>query len=403
MGREFSKLEKARTQIVLDHPFVASILLKHPIIEREDIPTAGVDRRGQIFVNPKWIETLTVPHLVYLLAHEVFHRIGQHGVRQGSRDRDKWNVACDAWINDTLDVAQIGTRVPEGVDIKGSKDKTCEDIYATLPPPQQCFGGTGGGQGGGSGKDKGKNKGKGGGGDGDNDYSEQGGIGKDLLDEGRSMTENEMKELAAEIKMEVAEAAQAAKMRGKLPAALADFANSIIEVKTPWYDILERFMTEKCKKDYTWTRPNRRYIGSGVYLPSMQSQAAMGELVVQVDVSGSVSERELNYYGGHLSRIVEQCIPEKVHVIYTDTRVVHHDIFDCGEEVAITFRTGGGTHMPAGYDYIRDKGIDPSVFVTLTDGYTAFPGHQEWPSIWCISSDVKAPPEAGETVHFEME
>jgi predicted metal-dependent peptidase len=135
----------------------------------------------------------------------------------------------------------------------------------------------------------------------------------------------------------------------------------------------------------------------------MGSQAAMGEVVIQVDVSGSVSERELNHYGGHMKRICEQCNPEKVHVIYTDTRVVHHDIFENGEEVKITHRTGGGTHMPAGLDYIEEKGISPAVFVTLTDGYTAFPPDQKFPSVWCISSDVKAPPEAGETIHFEMD
>lgn len=376
---EYSKLEKARAQIVLDHPFVASILLRHPLKESTSIPTAGIDRRGQVYYNPKWIETLTVPQIVFLLAHEIFHRVGQHGKRQGTRDKATWNIAADAWINDTLEAANIGTKIEGGVSIPGSKDKTVEDIYASLPPPQKNKGG------------KGKAP------------PQQGGIGEDLMDEGEEMTEAEEKELEAQIKLEVAEAAQAAKMRGKLPQALQDFANTIIEVKTPWFDILERFMTEMTKVDFTWKRPNRRFIGAGVYLPSMGSLAAMGEVVIQVDVSGSVSEREMNYYGGHLQRIVQQCNPTKVHIIYTDTRVCHHDIFEQGQEIALTFRTGGGTHMPAGYDYIEEHGIDPAVFITLTDGYTAFPEHPQWPSIWCISSDVKAPESAGETVHFEME
>lgn len=383
MAKQHSKLDKARAQIVLDHPFVASILLRHPLQARKDIPTLGVDRRGQIYYNPDFVEKLSVPELVWGLSHEVFHRVGQHVQREGTRDHDKWNYATDAWINDTLDAAGIGTRIPNCVDLKGSKDKTCEDIYATLPPPQ---------------KGKGKGKGQGGGGHMDGD-----GLGDDLLDEGKPMTESEAKELEAQIKIEVAEAAAAAKMRGKLPAALQEFANQIIEVKTPWFDILERFMTEQAKVDFTWTRPNRRFIPAGVYLPSMGSQAAMGEIVIQVDVSGSVSEKELNYYGGHLSRIVSQCNPEKVHVIYTDTRVCHHDVFEQGQEVGLTFRTGGGTHMPAGYDYIQEQGIEPAVFVTLTDGYTAFPDSPQWPSVWCISSDVTAPASAGETIHFEME
>jgi predicted metal-dependent peptidase len=389
MPQQFSKLDKARAQIVLDHPFVASILLRHPLTARKDIPTLGVDARGKIYYNPDFVEKLSVPELVWGLSHEVFHRVGQHVQRMQNRKHRKWNIATDAWINDTLDAAGIGTRIPNCVDMKGSKDKTCEDIYANLPDQP-------------SGKGKGKGKGQGQG-QGQGDGERDDGLGDDLLDEGQPLSEAEAKELEAQIKIEVAEAAQAAKMRGKLPAALQEFANSIIDVKTPWYDILERFMTEQTKQDFTWARPNRRYIGAGVYLPSVGSQCAMGEIVVQVDVSGSVSEQELNYYGGHLKRICEQCNPTKVHVIYTDTRVVHHDTFDNAEDVAITFRTGGGTDMTAGYSYIEEQGIEPAVFVTLTDGYTPFPDSPQFPSVWCISSDVVAPSTAGESIHFEME
>jgi len=53
------------------------------------------------------------------------------------------------------------------------------------------------------------------------------------------MTESEIKEQEAHVKIEIAEAAQAAKMRGKMPAVLQDFVADIIESKTPWYDILE--------------------------------------------------------------------------------------------------------------------------------------------------------------------
>jgi predicted metal-dependent peptidase len=378
-----TKLDKARAQIVLDHPFVASILLRHPLIAREDIKSACVDQRGQIYYNPKWFDTLTVPEIVFVLAHEVFHRAGRHGPRQGSRDKQKWNTATDMWINDTLQASNIGTMPANGTTQAGAKDKTCEDIYATLPEPPPKGG-------------KGKGKG-GGGGDSDDPLAD------DLIEEGSPMSEAEEKELEAQIKVEVAEAAQAAKMRGKLPAALQAFANTIIEVKTPWFDILERYMTEKARVDFTWSRPNRRYIGEGVYLPSIGSLAAMGEVVLQIDVSGSVSAQELKYYGGHMKRICEQTNPSKVHVIYTDTRVVAHDIFDKPEDVEIVHRTGGGTHMPAGYDYIEEQGIEPAVFITLTDGYTAFPAHVQWPSIWCISSNVVAPPEAGETIHFDME
>jgi len=127
------KIQKATAQLTMDHPFVSAILLKHPIKERHDIPTLAVDGRGQIYYNPKFIDTLSVPQVVWGLAHETFHRIGQHALRRKHRNHKKWNYAGDAWINDVLDEAKIGTRIDGCVDMKGSKDDTVENIYDKLP------------------------------------------------------------------------------------------------------------------------------------------------------------------------------------------------------------------------------------------------------------------------------
>jgi predicted metal-dependent peptidase len=226
------------------------------------------------------------------------------------------------------------------------------------------------------------------------------GLGSDVLDEG-SLTESEIKEIEAQNKVDLAEAAQVAKAKGKLPGVLADFVADIINVKTPWYEILERYMTDMTKGDYSWTRPNRRFIGQGVYMPSIGRQPTMGEVVYQVDISGSVTEKELAYYNGHISRITSQCKPERVHVIYTDTQVQRHDIFEQGEEVSISFYSGGGTCMEAGFDYLNEQDIRPSVVVTLTDAYDSYTEAPNFPVVWCVSTD-QVPPY-GEVVHFDME
>lgn len=393
MARQVTKLEKARTQIVLDHPFFASILLKYPVVETRDIPTMAVDQRGQIYVNPDFVEKLPVPQIVWGLCHEVMHRVGQHATRRRHREKVKWNFAGDAWINDTLDQCGIGARIPDCVDIKDSAAKTVETIYDTLPQPAECFG-------------KGKGKGKGGKGDqnGNNpsweDFAENDGMGCDIIETGKPLTEAEQQEIEARGKIDIAEAAQAAKMKGKLPGVLAKIVSDVIESKTPWFDILERWMTEKATNEVSWAKPNRRYLAQDIYMPSMQSQAAMGEIVLQVDVSGSISKKELDYYNGHIKRIVDQCRPLKTHVIYTDTRVQRYDCFEQGEEVNLEFYSGGGTHMPEGFNWVDKKGIEPAAFICLTDGYTDFGQPPDYPVVWCISSAVNA--THGETVHFSM-
>lgn len=371
-----TKLDKAKAQIVLDYPFYAAILLRRKLIRNDTIPTLAVDARANIYYNHDFVESLTVPQLVWGLCHEVGHVIAQHALRKGSREHKKWNYAGDAWINDVLDDNNIGQRIEGCVDMKGSKDKTTEQIYDELP--EGCKIGNGG--------------------SGDKD-----GLGDDIIygsgpdGQGKPISPDEAKEIEGQIKIEIAEAAQAAKMRGKLSASLANLVANILEVKTPWYDILEKYMTSCVQQNQSWRRRNRRFDD---YLPSTDKLPQMGELVVQVDVSGSISKSELDYYNGHLSRIIAQCRPDKVHVLYTDTEVQKHVEFDCGEEVNLEFYSGGGTHMPAGFDFCAEHGIDPQVFVCLTDGYTDFGSAPEYPVVWCISSDIEAP--HGENIHFEL-
>jgi predicted metal-dependent peptidase len=365
-----SKLDKAKAQIVLDHPFFAAILLRRKLVNTKEIPTLAVDARGNIYYNPDFIEGLTVPQIVWGLCHEVGHVIAMHAIRVGSRNPKKWNYAGDAWINDTLDDSDVGQRIPNCVDMQGSKDQTTEQIYDSLPPDQDGPDGTG------------------------DDIIYGDGLGSN----GTPLTPDEIREIEGRMKVEIAEAAQAAKMRGKLSGKLANIVADLLEVKTPWYDILEKHMTALVQQGQTWRRRNRRFED---YLPSTDKLPQMGTLVVQVDVSGSISKPELAYYNGHLSRIIGQCRPDKVHVIYTDTEVQRHDEFECGEEVNLEFYSGGGTHMPAGFDYCAEHGIDPEVFVCLTDGYTDFGNDPGYPVVWCISSEIEAP--HGENIHFELE
>jgi predicted metal-dependent peptidase len=96
-------------------------------------------------------------------------------------------------------------------------------------------------------------------------------------------------------------------------------------------------MVGMTKNEYSWKRPNRRFIGNDVYLPSIDNVPKMGKVLCQVDISGSVSLPEIHHYAGHVKRIVEMCQPEEVHVIYTDTQVQKHEVFEAGEEVRIHF------------------------------------------------------------------
>ncbi len=392
MGHSPSVMDRAKTQIVLDHPFFASILLRYPLKAREDIKTLAVSNRGVIYYNPKFVESLSVPQAVFGLCHEVMHVVCQHATRLHGRKQRVWNIAGDAVINDTLKAARIGEPIENIVDMPGSKDRTTDAVYDDLlkqepPPPDNPKPGDNDGSGGN----------QGGSGDDRND-----GIGDDIIEEGGPLTESEARELEAEAKVCIAQAQQAAKSRGRMPGALAAFVNTILDSRVPWFDILERHMVAFTKGDYSWSRPNRRYVSAGIYLPSVGRIPRMGEVVIVGDISGSVSQPELAHFGGHIARIIEQCVPEKVHMLYVDTRVQRHDTFGPDDEVKIDFYSGGGTHMPAAFDYCAKEGIVPEVMVFLTDGETDYGQPPGYPVIWCISSD-RYIASHGETVPFRVE
>lgn len=364
------KISKAKTQVVINHPFWAVILLRRTLRLDYSVPTASINRHSQITINPRWAKDFSVGQLQFLLCHEVGHEVFDHINRRGARSPGKWNKAGDAVINDLLQTCGVGEFIAGGVDMPGSKDKTTDQIYNEMPDSDD--GGSGG----------------------------PGGIGGDIDDSG-DLTQEQIDAHSATLRVELAQAAQAAKMAGKLPGVLEQMVADILAVKTPWYDILERHMTSFVSGDYSWARPNRRFIGQGAYLPSTGRVQTMGTVVVQIDVSGSISQQELDHYNGHLSRILTDCQPERVHVLYTDTAVQKHIVFEQGEEVSLAFYSGGGTDMPAGFDYCAEQGIDPEVFVCLTDGYTDFGSNPGYPVVWCISSDRVA--THGETIHFELE
>src|SRR6056297_1797575 len=100
-------LVRARVQLILSHPFYATLLLSRlPLHEDTTCQTAWTDGT-QIGYNPKFIETLSTEEIKSLLAHEVMHVALLHTTRRGDRNPKKWNMATDYTINYLLQQEQF--------------------------------------------------------------------------------------------------------------------------------------------------------------------------------------------------------------------------------------------------------------------------------------------------------
>lgn len=375
------KVSKAKSLLILDHPFFGTSVSKRPIIYTDKVPTAAMAATGQMYINPAFIETggadqgpMTVRQIMFLLAHEAMHYMLAHGLRRKNRNPRAWNVAADKVINDTLIDAKVGDFIEGGVTMRDARNYATEELYDE--------------------NDDGNGEGP-------------GGIGNDVgdaVDDGGSpLDESQIHALEAQAKIDAIQSAKAAKATGKLPASIERIITEMLDVKTPWHEILERYMQGKVRDGYSWNRPNRRFIGTGVYLPGTDYIPRMGELVIGVDTSGSIGQQELNEFNAHINRILHSCVPEKVTVIYCDAAVNSVAEYTPDDfPVTLKLQGGGGTAFDPVFSYIDENGIEPEVVVYLTDGYgnqNSFTTKHE--TVWLTTHSINF--DWGTVVKFEKD
>lgn len=362
LERLTKKLAKAKTSLVLEHPFFGTLAMNMPFHLDYGVPTAATNG-SYVKFNPDFIDPLTDEELKFLVAHEVSHPMFEHNYRRYERDPKNWNIAGDHVINHHLVAESIG-KMPEGglldEGLYTAGDGTTDGIYKMLPPPEDGGGG-------------------GAGGDGWQDCEDADG------------TPQEKEQQAAEKRVQVAQAAQAAKMMGKLSVDMERLVGEVLNPKVDWRDVLQRFV-EKCKTDQrSWARPNRRFIQQGLYIPSRDGEA-MGELVVAVDCSGSIGPDELNQFAAEVKTIHEDLKPSKITVMYFDSSISHVDEFTREDELHIEAHGGGGTAFSPIFAKVEEMGIEPVACVVLTDLYCNDFGEQpDYPVLWVSNGTSEAP------------
>lgn len=365
---------KAVAAIVLDDPFYGYLLLRQEIKSDDKTPTACTNGK-QIRYNPEFVAKMTIPQLKGLLKHEVMHVAYMHTVRRQQRDPERWNIAGDLVINAMLKKA--GVDLPEGglIDEKYA-DFSTEHVYNMLPPT-----------GGGSGFLPGQKPGNGG-------FPPPWNFGE-VEDDPNASTEQERQRLEEDIKLDVIQAHNTAKIMGKLPVGIERLIEQARESKMPWRSILAKFFNATAKDNASWRRPNRRFLAHDIYLPSLHNEA-LGPLVIGIDTSGSIADKELTDFFGCINGILKQTKPESVHLVACDAAVHNTKVF-LPKDYPITFdkykpRGGGGTDFCPVFDYVKQRKLKPVALLYLTDLLGTFPSRPpSYPTIWCSTTNGTAP------------
>lgn len=362
------RIQKARMRLVLSYPFFATLALRLPMVEDASKGDTMCTDGRNIYYNPAFVESISDDELIGVIAHEALHPGFLHHTRMASRDHEKWNMAADYAINPII--TEAGMFLPDGCLNDPQYSGLCaEDIYTRLPD----------------------NPSGGGGGGNSNQKWNIGGMIPPTNPDGSPLDKEEQESIERGWKEAMAQAAHIAKMQGRLPASLERLIDNLMQTSTNWREQLQSYLTEKKPADTSFSRPNRRYVASGIYLPSTVYEVT-GELAIMIDTSGSIGQRELDIFGAEVNNIHHTIKPTKTIVIYCDAAVNRVDEFGEGDDVVLTLCGGGGTNFNPPFNWLRDRGITPHAAVYLTDGYGDFPDEQPYPVVWAINNTNVDPP-----------
>ena len=395
------KLVRARTQLLLNHPFFGTLCVRLKLVPGS-VATMATDGR-RIVYNPEFVEQLKPLELEGVLAHEVLHCALAHHCRRGQREPELWNEAADYAVNPIL--LANGVVLPAGVLVDAAFADLCaEEIYERLmrqreqDTPAGCPGG-----------DRGASHQAPTIAQQDNPVASPpgqrpGAIGEvtDAVDEnGAAPSQADKARQEHEWAIASEQALRSAKACGHEPSGVERAIERERQSEVDWRSVLRDFVSASRPSDYSWTPPNRRHLGRGLYLPSIV-RASVGELVIAVDTSGSIGADELDQFAGEISAIAEDVQPESIRVVYCDAAVQADQEFEPGEAVVLSSKGGGGTDFRPVFTWVDEQGLTPACLIYLTDlACESYPEPPPYPVLWVTDSRRAGP--FGETLKITQE
>ncbi len=412
------------TELLRKQPFFGSLVLRLPLRPdptRETLATDG----HEIRYSPRWIAE-TEAHLIETaMARVVMACALKHHTRRGERDPERWQMASQL-VTHAL-IRDAGFTLPP--DAEAWDDLSVEQAYDRLPTPEDGDPGDDGdassgaadpgvsstGQSSPDGEDddtghpsdsadaaNSNDRGEGqdqDGGSGDPDEGDGNGQSRDRNGQSEdgasdappshdpsgtgevmdaSARAGDGDDESGQTPVDVAAEEQAwdeamhqalniARAEGKVPGQVEETVKGAHASMLDWRSLLRRYMTDAAKSDYSWSLPNRRFIDSGLYLPSIRSEG-IETIAVIVDTSGSLPAATLAAFWAELREVAAEIRPGRVVVLQVDAVLQDAAEYvpdELPEEIALKGR--GGTDFRPGFEWLDEQGIQPAVCLYFTD------------------------------------
>jgi predicted metal-dependent peptidase len=359
MSEITKKISDARAILMQKCPFWGYIACYLTPVQQNNIPSVATDGK-HLFYNKDFLQARSIKDIMFIFAHEIAHILLGHIQKRQAPDKFKWNIACDYAANGRLQAS--GLQVPYDALIdREYSELSAEEIYKKLP------------------KDIEK-------------WAEKVGLKKyrDFFESDillpASGKDSDLREL-------VRRAEEYTRRRGYLPAGVEEIINGILRPKVNWHRLLYLFMQDVVKNDYTYLRPNRRYMLEGIIMPSLYNHQ-IGKIVVALDTSDSISDKEIRQFLTEFVNLAKSLMVDELYFVTCDAKVHQFYRFKSYEvnfERLRKIKGRGGTDFRPVFEKIKEEGIRPACLVYLTDGYGEYPQTPPpYPVLWVLTCDYRS-------------
>jgi predicted metal-dependent peptidase len=342
-----------------------------------DLSACPVDRNWHVYLDPAVVERTDVATLGFWLLHQVSHLLRRHADRypiagevgQGSPteaptpDQRRWNVACDAEINDDLVAGELtlptAALIPAAIGCPAGRlaeqywDALGDDRIRISRDGRAGAGHVPGSRDCGSGCDGHARPW---------DCGRPGlsGIGQKLV----------ARDVAHRVR-------EHHRQRGDVPAGWQRWADDLLEPVVSWQRVLSSAVRRGIadvtgKVDFTYRRPSRRASAvPDVVLPSMRRP--LPQVAMVLDTSESMSDQMLGQALAEVSGVLRGLGVgrRRVRVVCCDATAYEAQRVLNAREARLL--GGGNTDMGAGLEAASALQPRPDLIIVLTDGHTSWP------------------------------
>ncbi len=422
------RLLLSRMRILCNNGFYG-LLLMHMIYSiDENCETAATDGR-RIFFGPKFLDELSDSELDFIMMHEILHVVLQHCLRQGDRDNEQFNIACDIVVNSnillsenmnlkSITLKKYGESMHLAPDGKEGYEYTAEQVCGMLSPlpqnrePKPAITGTLGKDGSDneqSGGAKGSTSGRAEKKQGKNEST------KAVWDDHTRWGTDEEDETLRDVWAKRFENACGAvsvrdpsNQRGLLPLFAERLFKELKKPQTDWRTVLNDFVQQEIV-DYSFIPPDRRFDESPFFLPDFNDKDDLVEdILFMIDTSGSMSDDMITAAYSEVKGAIDQFDGKlKGWLGFFDAAVVEPKPFTNEAEFRIIKPAGGGgTDFQIIFEYVRKRMQEktPACIIILTDGYAPFPKEKlagGIPVLWLLNND-RVDPHWGKIARITM-